>query len=574
MSTVNVVTRFAPSPTGYLHVGGARTALFNWLLARHFGGRFLLRIEDTDTRRSTEAATSGLIDDLTWLGLHWDNSQLVFQSKRVDVYNRIFDDLLSRGLAYKAFETPDELDGLRRQAEMEKRSYIYRRPRLTNEDVARLEAEGRSFVIRFATPVKEYRFDDVVLGKPVVLPPTQVQDFVIRKTDGMPTYHFAVVVDDAEMGVTHILRGQEHLLNTHNHIALQEALGYPRPIYGHLPIIMNVDGSKMSKRDRDKRIRHEVNLWIKKGKSSLADLAKLSLLSDERLSTWLADAQQQLDLDEQAALMRATGLSNGSLPEILVHEFRENGYLPEVLLNFLALLGWSPGGDRERMSMDEMTQLFSIEGIGKSNAKFSREKLLAFNTEACAAASEQRLVAGFRDYLSVNPDSPLSSADDATLAKLLRMKKGFRVLREVDELTRFFFIADEQLQYDPDAVEKVLKKNDGQGLNVLREIERILSVAADWSAESLERSLQQYCEEKKLGLGKVAQPVRVAISGTTVSPPIFQSLEFLGKDRSLARIRRCAATIPVVANAAALLVSKDGMPSLNPQAARERFAKD
>ena len=237
--------------------------------------------------------------------------------------------------------------------------------------------------------------------------------------------------------------------------------------------------------------------------------------------------------------MAVLGLDKSDLPEILVHDFRENGYLPEVLLNFLALLGWSPGGDKERMSVEEMVQLFSIDGINKGNAKFSREKLLAFNTEACAAASEGRLVAGLRDYLSVNPDSPLNNADDATLGKLLQMKKGFRLLHEVDELTRFFFVPDEQLCYHPDAVEKVLRKNDGQGMAVLRELEPLLSTAPEWTTAALEQAMQQYCEKKALGLGKVAQPIRVAISGTTISPPIFQSLEFLGRERSLSRIRRC-----------------------------------
>src|SRR5688572_11169298 len=224
MSTENpantgvVVTRFAPSPTGYLHVGGARTALFSWLLARHHGGRFLLRIEDTDLARSTEQATLQLLEDLRWLGLHWDNAELVYQSRRLDTYNRVIDDLIARGLAYKAYETTEELDAMRKEAEKQKRAFIYRNPKLTDEHVRKFESEGRAHVIRLATPVKEYRFRDEVLGKDIVVGPDQVQDFVIKKADGMPTYHFAVVVDDAEMGVTHILRGQEHTLNTINHL--------------------------------------------------------------------------------------------------------------------------------------------------------------------------------------------------------------------------------------------------------------------------------------------------------------------------------------------------------------------
>lgn len=287
-----------------------------------------------------------------------------------------------------------------------------------------------------------------------------MQDFVIRKADGMPTYHFAVVIDDQAMEVTHVLRGQEHLLNTFNHIALQEALGYPRPVYGHLPIIQNMDSSKMGKRDRDKKIRQRVGEVMKSTKRSAADIASAAALDATAFAEWLADSQKQLDISEQAAVMHVIGLKNSDLPEILVHDFRKNGYLPEALLNFLVLLGWSPGGDREKMTMAEMTELFSITGIGKSNAKFDRTKLLSFNTDACATATPDRLIAAFKDYLSVNPDSPLGAATDEQLAKLLEMKKGFRLLREVDEISRFFFVADDVLAYDTDAVEKNLKKND------------------------------------------------------------------------------------------------------------------
>ncbi|MCC7351101.1 MAG: glutamate--tRNA ligase [Phycisphaerales bacterium] len=532
-----VVTRFAPSPTGYLHVGGARTALFNWLLARHFGGQFLLRIEDTDLNRSTEQAVHQLLDDLRWLGLHWDNDQLVFQSKRTDVYNHLIAQLIERGQAYKAYETAGELDALRKAAEREKRNFIYQRPQLTQERIRQYEAEGRPHVVRFAIKAQTYRFRDVVLDKEIVVQPDQVQDFVIRKTDGMPTYHFAVVVDDAGMGVTHILRGQEHLLNTINHIALQEALGYPRPEYGHLPIILNPDGSKMGKRDRDKKIRHHANLWLKNHQQDSAKLSDESGLSADRLGQWIGDSQKQLDLAEQSALMKAVGLRESDLPEILVHDFRRNGYLPETLLNFLALLGWSAGGDKERLGIDQMIELFSIDGIGKSNSKFDRDKLLSFNTEACAAAPTDRLVKAMRDYLSVNPDSPLHRATDIQLGQLFEMKKGIHTLREIDDLTGFFFLKDEQVVFDPAAVEKVLRKQEG--LAHLREILPALRAVADWSAGALEAFVKTWCEQKQLGLGKVAQPIRIAISGSTISPPIFESLEFLGRSSTLIRIERC-----------------------------------
>jgi len=537
-----VISRFAPSPTGYLHVGSARTALFAWLLARHHGGTFYLRIEDTDLARSTEQACAQQLDDLRWLGLNWDNSELLYQSKRTHIYNAIMDGLIARGLAYKAYETPEELDAMRKVAEKEKRAFIYRRPQLTDAQTRKFDSENRPHVVRFVMPTdRQFSFRDAVLGKDISVSTDQVQDFVIRKTDGMPTYHFAVVVDDAEMKITHVLRGQEHLLNTINHIALQNALGYPRPIYGHLPIILNTDGSKMGKRDRDKKIRHHANLWLKNTKKSIEDLAALCDLPSVQLSEWIKDEQKQLDITEQACVMKAIGLREAHLPEILVHDFRRNGYLPEVMLNFLALVGWNPGGDREQMTTDELIQLFSIEGIGKANARFNREKLVAFNTDACAKASPERLVSAMRDYLSVNPDSPLNRATDDQLHTILRMKTGIRTLRQIDESSRFLLMRDEEIVYEPDAVEKVLKKNDGQGLTILREVRDVLAGVPDWTTASIEAVINKYCEQKSLGLGKVAQPIRVAISGGTISPPIFETLAFLGKESTLARIDRCLA---------------------------------
>lgn len=538
-----IITRFAPSPTGFLHVGGARTALFNWLLARHHGGQFFLRIEDTDRLRSTDEACAQLLEDLRWLGLHWDNANLMHQSRRVATYDAVISDLIGRGLAYEAYESAEELDALRKQAEASKKSFIYRKRDVSSAQLARYRDEGRTPVVRFVMPVVEHRFRDAVLGKEIVMPADEAQDFVIRKADGMPTYHFAVVVDDAEMGVTHILRGQEHLKNTFYHIALQSALGYSRPTYGHLSIIMNVDGSKMSKRDRDKKIRRAVGDWMKKTGAPIENLESTAGLASRRVADWLADDARQLDLEEQSVIMRIVGMRESELPEILVHEFRGNGYLPEALLNFLALLGWNPGGNLEHMSVGEMVKLFDIDDIGKGNAKFARDKLLSFNTEACAKASPERLVSAMRDFLSVNPYSPLNGASDAQLAQLMQMKKGFRTLREVEETTRFFFIADDQVVFDSDAVEKVLLKNEKQGLIALRDMREILSKNVEWNHAALEAAVKQYCDAKQLGLGKVAQPIRVAVAGCMISPPIFESLEFLGGERSLRRIERCLGTV-------------------------------
>jgi len=543
MSTTQVVTRFAPSPTGYLHVGGARTALFNWLFARHTGGQFLLRIEDTDLARSTDEACRQLLDDLRWLGLNWDNPQLVYQSKRLDIYNAIIADLISRNLAYEAWETTQELTALRAQAEKQKRSFIYRRPQYTADQISAFKSENRTSVMRLAMPVKEYRFHDEVLAKEVVLPAEEAQDFVIRKADGMPTYHFAVVVDDAAMNVSHILRGQEHLKNTFNHLALQEALNYPRPTYAHLTTIQNLDGSKMGKRDRDKKIRQRAQVFMNSTKTPIETLAQRAAIPLDRLQEWLKDEKTQLDLPEQSALIPVVGLRQSDLPEILVHEFRKNGYLPEVLLNFIALLGWNPGGDRERMTVDEMVQLFSLDRVGVANPKFSRDKLLAFNTEACATAPTSRLVPALRNFLAANPDSPLNTATDEQLARIIEMKRGVRTLHELADICRFMFLADSELNYDPSAIDKVLKKNNNEGLATLRDIRSNLAAVPSWTAPALEAAINQYCTDKHLALGKVAQPIRVAVSSTTVSPPIFETLVFLGQSSTLARIDRCLASL-------------------------------
>ncbi len=542
MSTV--VTRFAPSPTGYLHVGGARTALFNWLLARHTGGKFLLRIEDTDLARSTEDAVDQLLEDLRWLGLQWDNSELVYQSKRLDLYNRIIGDLLAKGLAYEAWETNEELDALRKQAEKAKRAFIYRKRTYTEDELKKFRDENRPSVVRFIMPVKDYRFHDVVLGKEIVQPAPECQDFVIRKTDGMPTYHFGVVVDDAEMGITHVLRGLEHLKNTFNHIALQEALGYARPIYAHLSVMLNPEtGEKLSKRDRDRRIRKRVHEWMKSAKKTITDLATACGIAPDRLTDWITTDTRQLDLAEQPLVMKIVGLTEADLPEIMIHDFRKNGYFPEVLNNFLALQGWSPGGDLEQMSMAKMVELFSLDRINASNPKFNREKLQSFNTEHAASAGPDRLLSGMRDYLAANPDSPLNIATDEQLLKILDMKKGLRTFRQVDESSSFLLMPDDKITYAPDAVEKVLKKNDAQGLCALRDLRPLLANVTDWTSANIEHAITAYIEQTKLGLGKVAQPIRVAVSGGTISPPIFDSLQFMGKDATLARIDRCIAKV-------------------------------
>ncbi len=474
--------RFAPSPTGYLHVGGARTALFNFLLARQSGGTFILRIEDTDTDRNVPGADRKLMDDLRWLGLQWDEGAEVggpygpyYQTQRLEIYREHIQRLLDAQMAYYAFETPAELEAMREQAVAAGRAFHYPRPtRLpTAADAERARAEGRPVVVRFKMPAEAITVHDIIMGD-VTIGAEELDDFIILKADGMPTYHLANVVDDSLMKVTHILRGQEFLAQTPRHIALQRAFGYPTPAYAHLPLIMDMKGRKLSKRDGD----------------------------------------------------------------VEVHSFRRHGYLPEALVNFIALLGWSPGEDREKLTLEEMVRLFSLERISRTNARFDREKLLAFNTDAIAAATPERLMVAFKDYIALN-DTPFAGLNDAQLAELLRVNKGFRTFADIEAKCGFIYRPDEQIHYDPDAVKKVLHKGDNAGVKMLQLLLPRLESLEPWTVESIDALLKAVCEEQNAGMGKVAQPIRVAVSGGPISPMIGETLVLLGKAKTLARIRRC-----------------------------------
>ncbi|HIO52599.1 MAG TPA: glutamate--tRNA ligase, partial [Phycisphaerales bacterium] len=404
MST-NVKTRFAPSPTGHLHVGGARTAIYCWAFAKANGGKFLLRIEDTDQKRSSEQATTGFFNDLSWLKILWDEGPTIentgggnegpyYQSKRLDLYKEQLDTLFELELAYYAFETPDELQAERKKARAEKRAYRYNRKslELSKETVNQFLAEGKPHVVRFKVPEGgPLTVTDCVVGD-VTVERTEVDDFVIFKGDGFPTYHFAVIVDDALMHVTHVLRGQEHLNNTFKHILLQEALGFERPTYAHISLIFNPDGSKMSKRDKDKALRKYV-------RENNIESSPIVCITDEAWSVWQSSKDNQLETEAATALAAEFGIE---LPEINVDDFKKAGYMPEVLLNYLCLLGWSPGNDIEHFDSDFLIEKFSLDRIVKSPAKFDRAKLLAFNLDALQKLSaeefESRLLHWCEEY--------------------------------------------------------------------------------------------------------------------------------------------------------------------------------
>ncbi len=478
-----IKTRFAPSPTGWLHVGGARTALFNYLLAKQAGGTFLLRIEDTDRARHDESAVEKIIEDLRWLGLEWDEGIEVDgdngpyrQSERLEIYTEHIGRLLNAGQAYYAFETPEELDAMRTEARAEKRNFRYPRPDPlpTAADADKARDEGRPVVVRFKIPGRDVTIRDEVFGE-VTVAAAEQDDFIIAKTDGWPTYHLANVVDDALMGVNFVCRGQEFLSQTWRHVLLREAFGFAEPRYAHLPLIMDMAGRKLSKRDG----------------------------------------------------------------AVEVHAFRTAGYLPEALVNFISLLGWNPGDGRERLTMAEMIESFSVNRINKANAKFDREKLLAFNTDAVAAADEGRLLAGFKDYLSLN-ETPIPTDDDSLLLHLLRINKGFRTFADIPTKCGVLFVADDAYDYDEKAVKKVLARGDGSGYAMLEYLKAKLA-DCEWTEETLQALIEGICAEKSIGMGKVAQPIRVAVTGSTISPDIYNTLVILGKGKTIARIDRCMA---------------------------------
>jgi len=495
LSDQTIRVRFAPSPTGYLHIGGARTALFNWLLARQSGGQFILRIEDTDRSRHVEDSLNKILADLSWLGLNWDEGPQVggdygpyFQSQRLDLYNKYLQQLLESGQAYYALETPEELAALREAARAEKKGFKYQRPDPlpTIQEGEAVRASGKNIVVRFKMPDTDITVVDDILGE-VLLAADQLEDFVIQKGDGWPTYHLACVVDDALMNISHVLRGQEHLMNTPKHVALQRALGFDTPHYAHLPVIFNMSGGKMSKRDKEKA--------LAKGEPP---------------------------------------------PEIEVHDFRSTGYLPEALLNFISLLGWSVSEDREQIDLQETVELFSVDRIGKTNARFDREKLLAFNTDWSDRLAAPRLLEMFKDYLAIN-QSPMGQVDDDVLNRILEVCAGFRTFADVVMKAGFIFEPNQAIEYHPKAVKKVLAKNDGEGYAMLEKLLPDLEGAEDWSGEDLESFLKNKVEEYGVGFGKVAQPLRVAVSGTTISPAIHDTLALLGRDKTLLRIKGCLA---------------------------------
>ncbi|HEY3112716.1 MAG TPA: glutamate--tRNA ligase [Gemmatimonadaceae bacterium] len=472
--------RFAPSPTGYLHVGGARTALFNWLYARKFAGEFLLRIEDTDKARSTEESTRAIFEGLQWLGLIWDDG-VVYQGANLARHQADARKLLEIGAAYRCFCTPAELEERRHDAEARKDAFKYDRrcDRLPSEEVERRVAAGMPYVIRFRVPDGTTEWIDMVHER-IAFPNKDIDDFVILRSDATPIYNLAVVSDDIAMGINIVMRGDDHISNTPKQILLYRALGSPLPTFAHLPMIHGLDGKKLSKRH---------------GATAVGD-------------------------------------------------YQHYGLLPGAMLNFLALLGWSPGGDREIMTVAEMIELFSVDGLQKKAAIFDPKKLEWMNGQHLSRIPleelEPRVTPAIVTARLATEEELVERRDwYLRLLDLLRVRS-----RTIDDIVRQagpYFLED--IEYDPSAVAKNWK-DPAEASSLLRATREALGTVRNWTTEELEAALRSMAESRGVSAGKVFQPLRVALTGLTVSPGIFEMLLQMGRDLSLKRIDKALAILP------------------------------
>ncbi len=557
------ITRFAPSPSGSLHIGGARTALFCWAFARHIDatgglGSFLLRIEDTDRARSSEASAKAILEDLAWLGIGWSEGPELgeiggdprnvgpwAQSARSGLYEQYFQRLLEAGTAYPAFESPEELAAMRAEAQANKQTFRYTQRADYDRETALARMETQEHVLRLHVPAEPIVVHDQVLGE-ITFTSEHFDDFVIRKKDGSPTYHFAVVVDDALMGVTHVLRGQEHLNNTPKHVALQSALGFETPIYAHMPLIFNDKGAKMSKRERDQTAR----VAAREAKLTESPIAEID---GTTFAAWLKDKTKQLGHDELEALAGHLGLI---LPEVSVDDFRRAGYLPGVICNFIALLGWTPskhedGTDREKFDMAFLGRDFELGRIGKPNARFDRVKLASFNQDALAAMSDESFVGAWSTWAARYDSTLVDSLGQGRMTLLApSVKPRVKTLSESRGIIAFALAAHDAIELDPKSIDKVLRKGEPSGLELLRAFDRdaLQSWAGAFAPEPIEQAIAQWCESRDMKSGKIAQPLRVAITGSTVSPPIGVTLAAVGLDGVRTRIAKCVEVVAAIAS--------------------------
>jgi glutamyl-tRNA synthetase len=461
---MTVVTRFAPSPTGLLHIGGVRTALFSWLHARRHGGKFILRIEDTDRERSTDEAVGVILDGMKWLELEADEGPY-YQTQRYPRYREVLAGMVAAGNAYRCYCTREELDRMREEQIARKEKPRYNgRCRNRTEPVPGIEP-----AIRFKNPQDgETVVEDLVHGR-VVFQNVELDDLIIARSDGNPTYNFCVVVDDMDMGITHVIRGDDHLNNTPRQMNMLRALGVQPPVYAHVPMILGPDGAKLSKR-------------------------------------------------------------HGA---VSVLEYRKGGYLPAALLNYLVRLGWSHG-DQEFFTRDDLIRLFDVTDVNKAASAFNPEKLLWLNQQHMMKAPASQLAAILREQLAA---LGIDTADQTLLEAVAEaQRERAKTMKEMAENSRFFFVAEPT--YDDKAVSKHLTAD---GVAALEDLAAQLGALTSWTAPEIHALLNNVATARGAGLGKVAQPLRVAVTGTAVSPPIDLTVALLGKERTLQRVRRAIA---------------------------------
>jgi glutamyl-tRNA synthetase len=482
-----VRVRFAPSPTGYLHIGGARTALFNWLFARRHRGTFVLRIEDTDAERSSWEMVSGIVEGLRWLGLDWDEGPDIggphapyFQSERLDRYRAMAERLVAEGRAYFCYCTPEVLQQKRQAAESAGGGWIYDRAccQLPVDEIARLEAAGAPRAIRFRVPEGQTSFDDLVHGR-IAFENAVIEDFVVLRSDRQPTYHLSVVADDIDMQITHVVRGDDHISNTPKQVLLYQAFGSAVPKFAHVPLILGPDKKRLSKRH---------------GATS-------------------------------------------------VMEYQRLGYVPDAMVNFLSLLGWSPGNNRELMSRDELTAEFTLEGISGGNAVFNPEKLDWFNQQYISRMSREELAPLVEPFLRAAGLWTESLGRDRRpwlLALLDLLKPRVKKLDQFAEEARPFLTAEVELETG--AVARHLAKPEL--LEPLTALADVLSGVEPFEKDHIERALRGLAEGRGIKAASLIHATRVAAVGRAASPGLFEVLELLGRDRVMARIR---AALPLVA---------------------------
>ena len=469
--------RFAPSPTGYLHVGGARTAVFNWLFARRHNGQFILRIEDTDLARSSGEMVEGILEGLRWLGLTWDEGPY-FQSQRLDRYRDFASSLIETGYAYRCFCGAEESTARKSYTENTQITE-HACTSISHEESGTRARNGESFAVRFRVLPEKTSFDDEVFGT-IEVDNTILEDFVLLRSDGIPTYHLGVVVDDLDMGITHVIRGADHISNTPKQILLYRAAGAPLPKFAHLPLILGPDKQRLSKRH---------------GATS-------------------------------------------------VMAYAEEGYLSEAVFNFLSLLGWSPGDDREILSRRELIELFSLEGVGKANAVFGIDKLDWYNSQYIRNASPEKLRTWVVDELkssSIWNDRTAGMSQDILDATIELVKNRAKKLRDFSGNFKAYF--SDQYNYDQAAAEKFLKDPRLQGL--VPALLHQYSICSDFTLQSTEDALRSLAEKEGVKAGLLINAVRVGLTGQGVAPGLFEVMQVLGRRRTLARLQRLIAYLRI-----------------------------